>query len=516
MKKFRLSSWLGQGHSANGTDATAQDIADQKKQNRRSFSGLSRRSKREPAPAPATSAAPEEKVEQDNTPSRMVTLANTISTETAKLQAYLHANGLPDPGFGVDAPKDFPALPDDMQRTRRAIMAAARELESLTMGPREIVRWGAWSHLDSLSLQVACSYGLAKLVPFEGSIALTELQSKTTLDPVNVARILRHNMTNYIFCEPSPGFIAHTSASRQLAEDTALQAWVGFNTEDLFPSAAHSLQALKAHPEATSLTRAGFNFAFGTVDKEPMFATLSKDPTRAQRFGRAMVSLTGGEGYEVSYFVDSYDFASLNEQEGTFVDIGGSHGFVCVELAKKWDKMKFIVQDLPKMLDSAPNPICGDEAAAKRIQLQPHDFFTKQPAEGADVYYFRWIFHNYSTPYAVSILKNLVPALKPGARIIINDICIREPGSETPWDEKLVRGMDLVMLSLLNAQERTEEEFRGLFAAADEGYSFKGVTRVSGCRMSVVEAVWEPKTEVAAVEEPNPEETKPEETKAEE
>jgi hypothetical protein len=66
-----------------------------------------------------------------------------------------------------------------------------------------------------------------------------------------------------------------------------------------------------------------------------------------------------------------------------------------------------------------------------------------------------------------------VPALKPGARILINDICVREPGSETPWDEKLVRGMDLVMLSLLNAQERTEEEFRGVFAAADEGYSFK-------------------------------------------
>lgn len=81
--------------------------------------------------------------------------------------------------------------------------------------------------------------------------------------------------------------------------------------------------------------------------------------------------------------------------------------------------------------------------------------------------------HNYSTPYAIAILKNLIPALKPGARIIVNDHCLREPGSENPWDEKLMRSMDLVMLTLLNAQEREEHEFRKLFAAADARFSFK-------------------------------------------
>lgn len=125
--------------------------------------------------------------------------------------------------------------------------------------------------------------------------------------------------------------------------------------------------------------------------------------------------------------------------------------------------------------------------------------------------------HNYSTPYAVKILKNLVPALKPGARIVINDHCLREPGQENPWDEKIMRRMDMVMLALLNAQERTEAEFRELFRMADEGFVFKvshdvslsraprkicpctlthspglqGVTRPKGCRMSIIEAVWQ-------------------------
>jgi hypothetical protein len=54
-----------------------------------------------------------------------------------------------------------------------------------------------------------------------------------------------------------------------------------------------------------------------------------------------------------------------------------------------------------------------------------------------------------------------------------------------------MRTMDLVMLTLLNAQERTEEQFRELFAKVDPKFKFLGAKRVAGCKMSIVEAVWE-------------------------
>ena len=47
------------------------------------------------------------------------------------------------------------------------------------------------------------------------------------------------------------------------------------------------------------------------------------------------------------------------------------------------------------------------------------------------------------------------------------------------------------MLTLLNAQERTEDEFRSLFQQADERFRFAGVKRPRGCRMSIVKAVWD-------------------------
>jgi len=191
-------------------------------------------------------------------------------------------------------------------------------------------------------------------------------------------------MTNGFFREPTPGVIAHTPTSRLLAQDTNLTAWLGFQLEDIFPAGAHVLEALKKHPEATSLTRTGFNFANGTVDKEPMFVTFAKDPPRAKRMALAMASLSGGKGYEVSHLVNSYDFSDVDSRGGTLVDLGGSHGFACVEIGQRWRNMKFVVQDLQRTIDTAPKPICDDEQVAERITLQAHDFFTDQVVKDAD------------------------------------------------------------------------------------------------------------------------------------
>jgi hypothetical protein len=195
-------------------------------------------------------------------------------------------------------------------------------------------------------------------------------------------------MTSGIFCEPSPGMIAHTASSRALAEDEDLQAWVGFNVEDIFPASAGVLDALKSYPEAISPLQTGFNVSFDTVNKEPMYATFGRDPARAQRFARAMKSLTGGVGYEIEHLLNvergGYDFSPIDARSGTLVDVGGSHGFACRKLAKKYRKMKFVVQDTPQTINSVPSPVDDDEQIASRIDLQPHDFFTEQPAVGAD------------------------------------------------------------------------------------------------------------------------------------
>lgn len=108
-----------------------------------------------------------------------------------------------------------------------------------------------------------------------------------------------------------------------------------------------------------------------------------------------------------------------------------------MELAKKFPKMRFVVQDLPKTVADGPSKIPAE--VADRIEFQAHDFYTEQPVKNADVYFFRWIVHNQSDKYALKLLRALIPALKAGARIVINDICLPKPNMADPWDERITR-----------------------------------------------------------------------------
>ncbi|KAG9231340.1 O-methyltransferase-domain-containing protein [Amylocarpus encephaloides] len=421
--------------------------------------------------------------------SSLIALAATISKETEKLEKYMKDSGIPAPSFDVNSPLDFPKLPADIRSARENVMAATKELGDLLTGPRESIRWMAWDHNNSLSLQAIYHYKIAKSFLVNGTATYAEIAASVGLDEVNVRRFMRHAMTNRIFREVNPDEVAHTAASRVLAEDEVMNDWVGFCTSDIFPAGSRVIQALTEHSSASEPTQTGFCTANNTTNIEPMFATFGKDPKRAKRMGGAMTSLTGGEGYELSYLLDNYDWASLNAKKATIVDVGGSHGFVCAELASRYPDLKFVVQDLPKTVNSAPK-FEGD--LASRIEFQAHDFFTEQPVQGADIYLFRWIFHNYSDKYATKILRSLIPAFKKGSKVLINDHCLKDGfGLENMWDEKIIRTMDLVMLTLLNATERSESQYKTLFANADPGFRFAGVERIEGCRMAIVEAVWE-------------------------
>jgi hypothetical protein len=341
-------------------------------------------------------------------------------------------------------------------------------------------------HNNSLSLHFIYTYRIASLVPLHGSISFSTLSQETGLSELNIRRLLHHAMTNRIFHEPVPGFVAHTSHSRVLAIPQ-MNDWVGFCVEDMWPAAAQTIPALKEYPQADDPTKCGFCKADGVMGKQNLFQTLGRDEKRARRFSGAMKSLLGEEGYELHYLIDGYDWASLDARGATIVDVGGSRGYVSIELAKRFPNLKFVVQDLQGTIESAPK-LEGE--MKDRVKFMAQNFFEEQQVKGADVYILRWIMHNYSDNYASRILQKLIPALKNGARILVNDYCLPEDGKEIGLgEERTLRTMDLVMLTLLNAQERTEADFRTLFEVVDGSFRFLGAEKAG--KMSILEAVWE-------------------------
>ena len=79
------------------------------------------------------------------------------------------------------------------------------------------------------------------------------------------------------------------------------------------------------------------------------------------------------------------------------------------------------------------------------IEWMQHDCFTPQPVVGADVYFYRFVFHNFHDEKAIEALKAAIPALKPGAKILINDEILPEPGTIRWRNERAVRGLDAIV-----------------------------------------------------------------------
>ena len=115
------------------------------------------------------------------------------------------------------------------------------------------------------------------------------------------------------------------------------------------------------------------------------------------------------------------------------IDVGGGHGPVSIGLAQRFPDLSFIVQDLADVAASKP-PI--PDAIADHVTFMAYDLIHEQSVKDADIYFFRAIFHNWPDQYCVKILRNHIVALKPGARLIVNDSLLHQLGSLPPYLEK--------------------------------------------------------------------------------
>ncbi len=146
------------------------------------------------------------------------------------------------------------------------------------------------------------------------------------------------------------------------------------------------------------------------------------------------------------------------------------------------------MQDLPDTIAGLDAQIPED--LKNRVRGMEHDFLTPQPVKGADVYLLRWILHDWSDKYCVKILQSLIPGMKNGAKVIVNDICIPEPGQIGIAADRALRLMDISMKAFNNARERDGESWVMLFAAADPRFRFSGITVPQGARMAIIQAEW--------------------------
>ena len=149
-----------------------------------------------------------------------------------------------------------------------------------------------------------------------------------------------------------------------------------------------------------------------------------------------MSSFASYKGNGPEFLAKGYPWASLGDK--TVVDVGGSEGKYSIALANSFPNLKFIVQDLPAVVRAVGTKQLVPSELADRVTFMAHDMFKEQPVS-ADVYLYRWVFHDWPDAYVVKILRQLIPSFKPGARLIINDTILPEPNTLSELHERKIR-----------------------------------------------------------------------------
>ncbi|KJZ69765.1 hypothetical protein HIM_10848 [Hirsutella minnesotensis 3608] len=414
---------------------------------------------------------------QEKPEPRITELAVAIGKSVKSIQDALTAQGSESPSFDEDAPARFPR---EISDARDTCIDAALELVDLLLEPMtSIFKHGA--HNNSICLQAISRFSIASMVPPGGTVSFAEVADRTGLSEQLVRRLLRHAMTMRIFREPEPGLISHTRSSRML-RNPIVNDWIKCGTNEMWPAAPKMLDAAQKWPGSSEPNETGFSLANGG---DTLYSIMGRDPERAAAFSNAMKIFSLHEEFDPSYIVEHYDWHSLGRVQ--VVDIGGSRGHIAVAIARRFDNVRVLVQDMEHVVAGVESQV--PDEVKDRVRFMAHDMFSLQTVE-ADVYFFRWVFHNWSDEYCTRILRAQIPVLKPGVIIIIQESLMPESGKIPIWRERDMRSNDIHMGMLFNARERTVEEWKDLLQKAHPGFVLKRHIEPKNSALGILEVTW--------------------------
>lgn len=211
--------------------------------------------------------------------------------------------------------------------------------------------------------------------------------------------------------------------------------------------------------------------AFDHVHGVSFFDYLARHPDDARIFHAAMSTGATRSGAALA---DVYDFRGIQR----LVDVGGGHGALLASVLAAHPTMQGVLFDLPEVA-AAGAATLAEAGVADRCEIVGGDFFAAVPA-GGDAYLLQSIIHDWDDARAVTILQNCRRVMAEGSsRLLVIEERITD-------DSPL--GFDLEMLVQLGGSNRTDEEYRALFAAT--GFTLTRIIPLAaGSTMCIFEGV---------------------------
>jgi SAM-dependent methyltransferase len=301
---------------------------------------------------------------------------------------------------------------------------------------------GAWV---SLCVRAACELGV--LDALEESRTLPELAERTSSDPASLARLLRV-LADLGLLEVEGDRYAVTPRGEVLTTGHPS----GLRNLALMQMVAPNLLAWT---HLTDAVRRG-GAVYEDLHEQSLWQWLATHPQEEAVFNASMARRAT---LQVAAVRAAHDFSRAR----LVVDVGGGQGAMLAGLLALEPALRGIVADRPDVAEAATAALARADLG-DRAHGEPTDFFVAVPP-GGDVYVLSNVLHDWDDPEALVILGAVRRAMPPQAHLLVVENVLDAPG-RAPAQQRDVHLVDLHMLVMFGARERTHEEYDGLLVAA--------------------------------------------------
>jgi O-methyltransferase domain len=304
----------------------------------------------------------------------------------------------------------------------------------------------ASAHYFSQALYVAATLGVADHLA-DGPATPESLAAATATHAPSLRRVLRLLASAGVFAERDDGRFELTPVGSFLRSG---------------PGSARAAAQLFGGPMVWSAwgdllktVRTG-EPAFHRVFQTDSFGYFDAHPDEAAVFDEAMSSFTAMVSVAVAAV---YDFSGMR----ALIDVGGSDGTLLAGILRQSPHLRGTVFDLPRLAERARRRI-AEASLGERFDFVSGDFFESVPA-GYDAYLLKHVIHDWNDADALRILARCRQAMGPTAKLLIVE-GVYPPRIDDSDESRGAAANDVNMLVCTGGRQRSEAEFRALYAAA--------------------------------------------------
>ncbi|RMD44617.1 hypothetical protein DV735_g548, partial [Chaetothyriales sp. CBS 134920] len=345
-----------------------------------------------------------------------------------------------EPSVHIGASSElWTAEENELSATRDRIIELSRSLDQLLSGPHGYFQDLIATNWDLGALYTILEFGVLERIPLDGSATASQLATELQLPERKLLNLLRLAACSNILYEAADGVFGHTAFSEELVRDDKFRAFIGFQLYETRIGSTNLADSLKQQPNTFEHGQSAIKYSLG----KPLYQWHQQHEEKGQRFRMAMASVTKTLDPGDALFQDWFASHAKDGSKSTVIDMFGSNKLSIPDFAQQFPTLEFKEGLTTKQLDEDDNVLA---------------------------YIIRNVFWNMPDQEVVNTVASFVPTLKrrqnAGTALLINEMLSPNRGDFTGALDHAYRRRDVTTMTMHNAKQRTEAEWRELFARA--------------------------------------------------